>query len=136
MRYHKAANTLAMLMDEAIPRRSDGALDLCAECQRWMWFSGGYLNWLANQLVSLSKVVAHWNRIPKFVAEMHVGEERRWRIPNAAHRERLREKIKTLAFEKGRNFRVRTWTHGLVEIWRMSDDNDEARAWLAKEQQP
>jgi hypothetical protein len=120
MRYHKAGNTLAMLMDEAIPRRKDGALDLCAECQRWMWFSGGYLAWLANRLSALASVGARWDRIPKWVAQMEIGEKRQWSISSQPYRERTREKIKALAFKLGRTFRVRTWTHGLIEVWRLA----------------
>jgi hypothetical protein len=120
MRYHKAGNTLALLMDEAIPRRSDGALDLCAECQRRMWWSGGYLPWLAGQLQSLASVCERLDRIPKWAAQMKVDEERRWTAPHSAYRKRIRDRIAALAAEQGKTFRVRTWTHGLVEVWRLA----------------
>lgn len=111
---------LAMLMDGAIPRRADGALDLCADCQRFMWFNGGYLTWLSSQLAALAKVAARWDRIPRWVAEMVPGEERRWSVSSPAYRERTRERIAALAHDLGRNFRVRTWTHGLIEVWRLA----------------
>lgn len=120
MRYHKAGNTLALLMDEAIPRRADGALDLCADCQRGMWFNHGYLTWLSNQLALLARVGAQWDGIPKWVAQMRPDEKRQWSVSSHAYRERIREKIRALATELGRDFRVRTWTHGLIEVWRLA----------------
>lgn len=120
MRYHKAGNTLAMLMDEAVPRRPDGALNLCVDCQRRMWFSGGYLPWLTSQLSALASVVQRWDRIPRWAAQMVPDEKRCWSIHSAAHRERARDRIKSLALKLGRTYRVRTWTHGPIEVWRLA----------------
>jgi hypothetical protein len=109
-----------MLMDGAIPRRADGAIDLCADCQRWMWFNGGYLPWLTNQLTALSKARQWVERIPKYAAQMKVGEHRRWMETNRVFRGVVRERIRDLAFELKRNYRLRIWTSGLIEVWRLA----------------
>lgn len=120
MRYHKAGNTLAMLMDEAIPRRTDGALDLCHECQRWMWFRGGYISLLTRHLEALASRRKLTDGIPKWAAKMTPGEKREWWVSNPEWREATRERVKALADKLGRSYRVRTWTHGLVEVWRLA----------------
>jgi hypothetical protein len=51
MRYHKPSlRTYAMLVAPEVPRRHDGAIAICVDCQRLMWLAGSYLHVLVREL--------------------------------------------------------------------------------------
>lgn len=56
MRYHKATGSaLEVLMHSDVPKRSDGAVDMCQRCQRRVWYAGGYLEMLVYDLLYAAK---------------------------------------------------------------------------------
>lgn len=51
MRYHKPSlRTCAMLTAPDVPKRADGAIGLCVDCQRRMYFAGSFLHILVREL--------------------------------------------------------------------------------------
>lgn len=44
-----------MITDAAIPRNERGLLRLCRDCQRDVYFAGGFLKLLARDLAALAK---------------------------------------------------------------------------------
>jgi hypothetical protein len=120
MRYSKKAGsrTLAMLMDEAIPRRSDGALNLCANCQRWMWFAGGYVKLLIGNLEASARIVALLRRgFMNRVKSLEIGGTFQWRT---SHREAAAGIVREVAFAEGKTLRCQRWSDGRVFVWRLA----------------
>lgn len=118
MRYHKAGNTLALLMDEAIPRRDDGALDLCANCQWWSCRAGGYAKLLIANLEASVRVVSMLRRgFMIRVRRMQAGDTFEWRT---SHHEAAAGIVREVAMANGWTLRCKRWVDGRVAVWRLA----------------
>lgn len=60
---NRSAQTVALVTDEIIPR-INGVLALCHQCQRSVYFAGGFLKHLAN--VTRMRAVASFNDAARF----------------------------------------------------------------------
>jgi hypothetical protein len=134
MRYHKAGNTLAMLMDPAIPRRRDGALNVCHECQRWMWFSGGFLQMLTRSLEASARVVEMLHKGFKTrVENLAIGEQVQTRT---SHREAAAGIVERIADAKGWALRCQRRTDGRVIVVRLPHPDDDPQGFASGMEAP
>jgi hypothetical protein len=121
MRYHKAGKALALLMDEGIPRRSDGALDLCANCQRWMWFAGGYTRLLIQSLEASARVIEDLTiRLKTQVGRLAIGQSYE---TGTSHRNAALAITRRIADERAWALRCQVWANGWVKVTRLPHPN-------------
>lgn len=119
MRFDKRSErSLTILLDEAVPRRADGALALCQDCQRWVWFAGGYCNFLTSQLAGMSETVSRLRSYYRAAIErLAVGDKNEIRT---GFRELAANIVREVAFDKGWTLRCQRWTNGRVIVWRLA----------------
>jgi hypothetical protein len=126
MRYHKGGKgrSLEMLMDPTIPRREDGALDLCADCQRWMWFAGGYTKLLIKSLEASARVVEDLTiRLRSQVGRLAVGQSYE---THTICRMAALNITRRLADERSLALRCQVWRSGHVKVTRLPHPQEES----------
>jgi hypothetical protein len=114
----RSSRTLGILFDDAVPRRTDGALALCQDCQRLTWYAGGYTSLLANRLAWAADEVTRIRRhIRKTIEMMDIGDRFQSRVGHTAC---FADMVRAVAFSKEWTLRCQRWTDGRVIVWRLA----------------